>query len=101
MRRCGWRSKTPAPIIPAMMWTRPIWNAETPVNIAARRTWPVNSRARGNVHRRFGVPDGPRPHHGGDDGGRGLRTPSAPAHRLWRERGRLDPLCAAPDGFRV
>jgi len=27
------------PIIPAMMWINPIRNAETPVNIAARRTF--------------------------------------------------------------
>jgi hypothetical protein len=26
------------PIIPAMMWMSPIWNAEAPVNIAARWT---------------------------------------------------------------
>ena len=33
-----------------MMLISPIWNAETPVNIAARRTWPETpSRARGEV----------------------------------------------------
>ena len=32
------------------MWISPIWNADTPVNIAARRTCPeVISRARGGV----------------------------------------------------
>ena len=33
-----------------MMWISPIWNEDTPVNIAARRTWPETpSRARGDV----------------------------------------------------
>ena len=45
----GWRSNTPAPIIPAMMWMNPIWNAETPENIAARRTCGASWRARGGV----------------------------------------------------
>src|SRR5205085_20727 len=32
-----------------MMWMRPIWNAETPVNIAARCTWRASVRERGAV----------------------------------------------------
>src|SRR5271155_5204561 len=75
MRRCGWRSKTPAPIIPAMMWTRPIWKAETPVNIAARRTCPVNSRARGGVVGK---------------GGKGSGTPHLPGQFARPRRGRRE-----------
>ena len=49
-RRFGCRSNTPAPIMAARMWISPIWNADTPVNMAARRTWPeVISRAIGAV----------------------------------------------------
>src|SRR5436305_12242385 len=54
-----------------------------------------------DVYRRLGDPDGPHPHHGWDDGRRRLRAASKFAHRLWRERRRLDTLCAAPHGFRV
>ena len=37
------------PELPAMMWMSPIWNAERPVNIAARRICGASWRARGGV----------------------------------------------------
>jgi hypothetical protein len=47
--RAGRDSARTRPIIPAMMWISPIWNAETPVNMAARRTCGASWRARGGV----------------------------------------------------
>src|SRR3989442_6306355 len=50
IRRFGYRSSTAAPMIAARMLTRFIWNADTPVNNAARRVRPVGlSRAPGGV----------------------------------------------------
>ena len=48
--RFGYRSSTAAPMTAARMLMRFIWNAETPVNMAARRVRPVAfSRAPGGV----------------------------------------------------
>ena len=57
--------------------------------------------ARGDVHRRVGVPDGADPHPRRDDGRGRVRALSEPARVVRRERHRLDPLRARPHGLRV
>ena len=90
----------------------PFWQAVNEVQLplalphlpdysAARPPGSAADPPRGDVHRRLGIPDGAHPHHRGDDGGRRVRTLSASARVVRRERRRLAGLRTAPHGFRV
>ena len=91
----------------------PLWKAvddvQLPLHFHTFPTTPPRARemtsgpgaARGDVHRRVGVPDGADPHPGGDDRRRRVRALSAPAGVVRRERHRLDSVRTGPHGLRI